>query len=244
MAIFGDVGRIFGLGTAQETVQSLTGSEILGRTAGVVSRGISGLSDRQQGTQQGQSVAISQATQTMPQESQESGTFTNLYGGMIQPAVVRFPSQMPTSTQQSGFGVQPAFLKPALQLGGLAVGAAIDLFFIDPITGETKRRRITRKFKSQVKQSVELVGLEETARLLETTTETVVAVLLKRFRNDGPYITKAAVRKTRTTVRKMQVVCDLSKEIGKLAGSTTRKRTTTSRAASTTSRKTNAIAIN
>lgn len=241
MAIFGDVGRIFGLGTAQETVQSLTGSEILGRTAGVVSRGISGLSDRQQGTQQGQSVAISQATQTMPQESQESGAFTNLYGGMIQPAVVRFPSQMPTSTQQSGFGVQPAFLKPALQLGGLAVGAAIDLFFIDPITGETKRRRITRKFKSQVKQSVELVGLEETARLLQTEPETVVQILLKRFRNDGPYITKAAVRKTRSTVRKMQVVNDLSKEIGKLAGSTTRRRTTSMGTRASSSRKTTVI---
>ena len=241
MAIFGDVGRIFGLGTAQETVQSLTGSEILGRTAGVVSRGISGLSDRSQGTQQGQSVAISQATQTMPQESQESGAFTNLYGGMIQPAVVRFPSQIPQSTQQSGFGVQPAFLKPALQLGGLAVGAVIDLFYLDPISGETKRRRITRKFKSQVKQSVELVGLEETARLLQTEPETVVQILLKRFRNDGPYITKAAVRKTRSTVRKMQVVNDLSKEIGKLAGSTTRRRSTTMGTRASSSRKTTVI---
>jgi len=145
---------------------------------------------------------------------------------------------MPPATASSGSGVQQAFFKPALTLGGLAAGAAIDLFFQDPITGETKRRRITRKFKRQVKQSVELVGLEETARLLDTQTETVVQILLKRFRNDGPYITKAAVRKTRSTVRKMQVVNDLSKEIGKLAGTTTRRRSTASSSRAMSSRKT------
>jgi hypothetical protein len=83
--------------------------------------------------------------------------------------------------------------------------------------------------------------LEETARLLQTEPETVVQILLKRFRNDGPYITKAAVRKTRSTVRKMQVVNDLSKEIGKLAGSTTRRRSTTSGTRASSSRKTTVI---
>ena len=73
MAIFGDLGRILGLGTAQETVQAVTGSPILGRTAGVISRGVSGLADRQAATEQGQAVAVSQATQTIPQETQASG---------------------------------------------------------------------------------------------------------------------------------------------------------------------------
>jgi hypothetical protein len=246
LAFLGDFGKLF-LGGAS-TGQAITAGSIalgadpmkaasLGNIAQSAATGLSAINR----SQQGQAVAVSQATQTQPQESQESGAFTNLYGGMIQPAVVRFPSQIPQSTQQSGFGVQPAFLKPALQLGGLAVGAAIDLFFVDPITGETKRRRITRKFKSQVKQSVELVGLEETARLLQTEPETVVQILLKRFRNDGPYITKAAVRKTRSTVRKMQVVNDLSKEIGKLAGSTTRRRSTTAGTRASSSRKTTVI---
>jgi hypothetical protein len=107
--------------------------------------------------------------------------------------------------------------------------------------GQTKRKKITRKFKSQVKQSVELVGLEETARMLNTEPEIVVQVLLKRFRNDGPFITKAAVRKTRSTVRKMEQVNMLSKEIAKLAGtSTTRRRATTGNRASA-SRKTTVI---
>ena len=241
MAIGGSLGSFLGLGTAEQFVTRFTGSQKAGAFAGDISEGISRLSKQGMGTEQGQSVARSQAPQTVPQEDQNSGSFTINVGDGVQPAVYRSMQVMPPSTASSGFGVQPAFLKPALQLGGLAVGAAIDLFFVDPITGETKRRRITRKFKSQVKQSVELVGLEETARLLQTEPETVVQILLKRFRNDGPYITKAAVRKTRSTVRKMQVVNDLSKEIGKLAGSTTRRRSTTAGTRASSSRKTTVI---
>ena len=138
--------------------------------------------------------------------------------------------------------IQQAFLKPTLSLGATLGVGLIDLFFKDPITGEVKRKRITRKFKSEVKQAVALLGIEAVAAMLETTEEVVVQILLKRFRNDGPYITKAAVRKTRTTVRKMERVNELSKEIAKLAGTTTRRRATTSRAGSSSTRKT--IAIN
>lgn len=242
MAIFGDLGKILGLGTAQETVTAVTGSPLLGRTAGVVSRGVSGLSDRAGGTEQGQSVAISQATQTIPQESQQSGTQGGMmYSNGFQPASF---SNLPTlpATQQSGFtnvGLPALFMGGGAILSGAA--AVIDLFYNDPITGETKRKKITRKFKSQVKQSVELVGLEETARMLNTEPEIVVQILLKRFRNDGPYITKAAVRKTRSTVKKMEQVNMLSKEIAKLAGTTARRSTTTRARASAASRKTTVI---
>ena len=130
MAIFGDFGKILGLGTAQETVRTVTGSDVLGRTAGVISRGVSGLSDRVGGTEQGQSVAISQATQTMPQETQQSGVMgQNMFGGSIQPASFsNIP--IPPSTQQSGF--QTANLPLAVLRGsGIMAGAGmvIDSFF-------------------------------------------------------------------------------------------------------------------
>ena len=242
MAIFGDLGKILGLGSAQETVQAVTGSPILGRTAGVISRGVSGIADRNAATEQGQSVAVSQATQTQPQESQQSGTTGGMaYSNGFVPAAFSNLPTMP-STQQSGF--MSANL-PALFMGGGAIlsgaAAVIDLFFTDPVTGETKRKKITRKFKSQVKQSVELVGLEETARMLNTEPSVVVQILLKRFRNDGPYITKAAVRKTRSTVRKMEQVNMLSKEIAKLAGGTTTRRRATTGTRESTSRKTTVI---
>ena len=192
--------------------------------------------------QQGQGVAVSQATQTVPQETQESDTTGGVvYNQNIMPASFsNLP--MPPSTAQTGF--TQANL-PALFMGGGAIlsgaAAVIDLFFTDPITGETKRKKITRKFKSQVKQSVELVGLEETANMLNTSPDVVVQILLKRFRNDGPYLTKAAVRKTRSTVRKMEQVNMLSKDIAKLAGGTTTRRRATTGTRASTSRKTTVI---
>ena len=39
--------------------------------------------------------------------------------------------------------------------------------------------------------------------------DVVFFILLKRFRNDGPVVTKAAVRKTRQTLRRMKGVVDM-----------------------------------
>ena len=247
MAVFGDFGKIFlgGLKTGEAVSLGATALGVdpvrasgLGSIAQAGAEGLSGIRK----TQQGQSVAVSQATQTRPQESQQSGTTGGVvYNQNIMPAgFSNLP--MPPSTQQSGF---TAANLPALFMGGGALlsgaAAVIDLFFTDPVTGETKRKKITRKFKSQVKQSVELVGLEETARMLNTEPEIVVQTLLKRFRNDGPYITKAAVRKTRATVKKMEQVNMLSKDIAKLAGSSTTRRRSAAGTRASTSRKTTVI---
>lgn len=231
--------------TIGETIGGSIGGALGGTTGAMVGKSIGGglteaIDPRRQ--QQGQGVAVSQATQTNPQETQESGTTGGVvYNQNIMPASFGNIPQ-PPSTQQSGF--MSANL-PALFMGGGAIlsgaAAVIDLFFTDPITGETKRKKITRKFKSQVKQSVELVGLEETANMLNTSPEVVVQILLKRFRNDGPYITKAAVRKTRATVRKMEQVNMLSKDIAKLAGGTTTRRRASSASRASTSRKTTVI---
>lgn len=231
--------------TIGQNIGGAIGGVVGGSTGAVIGQSIGGgiteaIDPRRQ--QQGQSVAVSQATQTNPQETQESGTTGGVvYNQNIMPASFsNIP--IPPSTAQSGF--QQANL-PALFMGGGAIlsgaAAVIDLFFTDPVTGETKRKKITRKFKSQVKQSVELVGLEETARMLNTEPEIVVQILLKRFRNDGPYITKAAVRKTRSTVRKMEQVNMLSKEIAKLAGTSTTRRRATAGTRASTSRKTTVI---
>lgn len=39
--------------------------------------------------------------------------------------------------------------------------------------------------------------------------EQLLAIMFKTFKNQGPYVTKAAVRKTRSTIRKMETLCDL-----------------------------------
>jgi len=246
MAFLGDFGKIF-LGGAKTGQVASAGALAFGadpvRAAGIGSaaQGLADVASRAR-SETGQNVAISQATQTMPQETQGSGVQDRMvYNQFIQPASFgNIP--VPPATQNSGF--QQANL-PALFFGGGALlsgaAAVIDLFYNDPITGETKRKKITRKFKSQVKQSVQLIGLEETANMLNTSPDIVVQILLKRFRNDGPYITKAAVRKTRATVRKMETVNMLTKDIAKLAGASARRTTTRSRATTGTSRKTTVI---
>lgn len=247
MAFLGDFGKIF-LGGAKTGQVVSSGAQLLGANPiaaqgiGNVAQGFADTASSLNKSNTGQNVAVSQATQTIPQETQASGTtMPNIYNQFIQPA--SFPNiPMPPSTQQSGF--QSANLPSMLFSGSAILGGAaavIDLFFQDPVTGEVKRKKITRKFKSQVKQSVMLIGLEETANMLNTSPEIVVQILLKRFRNDGPYITKAAVRKTRSTVRKMEQVNMLTKEIAKLAGSSTTRRRATTGTRASTSRKTTVI---
>jgi hypothetical protein len=43
----------------------------------------------------------------------------------------------------------------------------------------------------------------------------VFFILTKRFRNDGPVVTKAAVRKTKTTLRRMKGVVDMYNSVCK-----------------------------
>ena len=59
------------------------------------------------------------------------------------------------------------------------------------------------------KQAVQMFGAEVVADNMGTSVEVVFYILTKKMRNDGSYVTKAAVRKTRQTVRKMKHLCDM-----------------------------------
>ena len=112
---------------------------------------------------------------------------------------------------------------------GLAGGAiAVAPIIIDPFTGQEKKLRVTRRLKSQVRKSVELMGIEATAAAMGTDVELVVYILTKRMRNDGPYVTKAAVRKTKATIRKMKGLCDMYDELRPAAKRRAPARRTTS----------------
>lgn len=221
MAIFGSLGKALGLGTTQSLVTEVTGSKIAGNLAGVVSRGVSGLGQRVVSSEQGQSTAVSVAPP--PAEtafSGESGPVAAAqpaYMAGIQPAAFR--SQPPMAT--GGMGrVQQAGL-PAIIGGGTAVARALNygMFgggvmmaaptIIDAFTGEEKKLRVTRRLRSQVKKAVEMFGVEAVAEQMGTDVEVIFYILTKKMRNDGPYVTKAAVRKTRQTVRKMKHLCDM-----------------------------------
>jgi hypothetical protein len=224
MAIFGSLGKALGLGSAQQLVTEVTGSPVAGRVAGVVSRGVSGLGQRAVASEQGQSTAVSVAPP--PAETAFSGES----GPISRPMAAAGPSYRP-GIQPASFGmnvpmpggtgrIQQAGL-PAIVGGGTAVargiggmlmlgGGAISVapIIIDQF-GNEKKLRVTRRLRSQVKRAVEMFGVEAVADQMGTDVDVVFYILTKKMRNDGPYVTKAAVRKTRQTVRKMKHLCDM-----------------------------------
>ena len=125
------------------------------------------------------------------QESQSSGVTEGFVGGIpnILGQAARF---LRTPTGQIGTGL----------VGG--IGASM-------LSGGNGGMRITRKMKSQYRAVLNLAqgDYDQAAAMIGVSTDMFIAVLLKRFRNDGPVVTKAALRKTKTTVRRLKSMCDM-----------------------------------
>jgi hypothetical protein len=217
MAIFGGIGKRLGLGTAEQIVTRATGSRLAGAIAGEVSAGIGGLG-RQLESNIGQGTAVSTsnippAETAMSGERGPAGPMPGITNISYQPAILRSPAPVPQMRLQP----QQAGLPAIIGGGGLSFGRAL-LFggaaatiaptIIDEF-GQEKKLRVTRRLRSQVKRAVEMFGVEAVAEQMGTDVEVIFYILTKKMRNDGPYVTKAAVRKTRQTVRKMKHLCDM-----------------------------------
>lgn len=107
----------------------------------------------------------------------------------------------------------------ALGFGAGAVGSAL-------MGGGDGKVRITRRMKSDVRKIYMMAGMDPnaTAQILNNLgtyprmrfdASLVFFILTKRFRNDGPVVTKAAVRKTKTTLRRMKGVVDMYNSVCK-----------------------------
>ena len=98
--------------------------------------------------------------------------------------------------------------------------------------GQQSSMRITRKMKAQYRAvlNLNMGNYEAAADMIGVSTDMFVMVLLKRFRNDGPVVTKAALRKTKTTVRRLKSMCDM---YDSLRPSATRRKTPMKRASTT-----------
>lgn len=241
MAIFGGIGKRLGLGTAESIVTRVTGSPLAGAIAGEVSEGISGLG-RTVSSDIGQGAAVSRASQP-PAETAKSGergpTGGTQYNIGISPALYqapRVPGGRGGMAQPAAAGALVPFAGGAITGGarallpyvfGGAVGAAP--IIIDAM-GQEKKLRVTRKLKTQVRNAVQVFGPEAVAEQLGTDVSVVFYILTKKMRNDGPYVTKAAVRKTRQTVRKMKHLCDMYDDLRPAA----KRRTPARRSSSTT----------
>ena len=110
---------------------------------------------------------------------------------------------------------------------GTGAGAAISM-----MTPDGKRMRITRKMKSQARMILNMTGgnIQAASDILGISPDLLIAILLKRFRNDGPVVTKAALRKTKQTVKRMKNMCDMYDSLRPAA---TRRRAPMKRASTT-----------
>ena len=223
MSYFSDIVRAATGRSVGENIGGAIGGALGGPTGATIGAKIGGATTRaidfDKGQQQGQSVAVDVAKEP-PRERASSG---ETGGGqarnpMITNAVYTVPStpQSPMLRQAnlpavvSGGAAAIRGGRGIMNMLGLAGGAiTVAPIILDPFTGEEKKLRVTRRLKSQVKKAVEMFGIEFVAEQMGTDVEVIVYILTKTMRNDGPYVTKAAVRKTRQTVRKMKNLCDM-----------------------------------
>jgi len=166
-----------------------------------------------------QQPAVTSVTNIGAQESQGSGTIEAGFGSALLPLAQRGLQVLRTPMGSAGFGT--------------AVGGALSL-----LGGDGKQVRITRKTKRLAQQAYQLAmgDLSSATSLfaqlsgISVNERQYVLILTKRFRNDGAVITKAALRKTRSTIRKMKSMCDMYDDLRPAA----RRRTPMKRATSRT----------
>jgi len=162
-----------------------------------------------------QQPAITTVTNVGAQESQGSGTIQAGFGAAL-PSVIS--------------GARSLLKSPMGQLA-LGGGAAAAVSLMGP---DGKKMRITRKMKSQARMVLNLAqgNISVAADILNISEDMLITILLKRFRNDGPVVTKAALRKTKQTVRRLHNMQDLLKSITPTAAG--RRRAPMKRATTTT----------
>ena len=240
MVAFGDLGRIFGLGTTGETAASIAST--LGVTNPVTLGAI------QTSAQKAADFVSPTSDVSAPPAGVDSPATlsrlsqTSMLGGPTGdgPGVLGGGSGMRQNQAFiGGFGVPGligtatrALTRPSVGglIGGFAGAEVVD-FFIDQF-GQQKKLVITRKMQRDVKKLFMMSGgdFNMTSELYRMATgrsitgEQVVKIITKTFKNQGPYVTKAAVRKTRSTIRKMETLCDLKDRLCPPKRAATRRR--------------------
>jgi len=253
LAFLGDFGKFFGLGSSEEVlgdvgtaVGSLFGPQgaIIGQQTGkAVGRATSSLarddnispvSTADQALEQS-AVAVS----TKGDVPQETSTMLGTTGMPVQTAGFGMIPQAIQGLRGIAPQIGKFFGSPA---GAVAIGGGTGIA-TQFLSGSDMRRAKpvltqSRRNKARVRQLVNFMGIEGAAQFLSQASGQnvmpgdVVQLLLRTFRNDGAYITKAQVRNLRRTTNRFK---SLEKQVKEATSMTrTRRAATPRRAASTT----------
>lgn len=224
MAFLGSFGKMFlGGASTGQAVGALTGNPFLAAGAQSAADAItkvkaSGSTNLSQGT--ATSIPDAPASETSTSGTSDAQNLIVNLGSRTTGGIVpaSYGGNVPMRRQTMAQDVNlPAIIGGTVgatrSIGGMLglAGGAIMVAptIIDMVTGEEKKLRVTRRLRSQVRQAVQMFGAEVVAENMGTSVEVVFYILTKKMRNDGAYVTKAAVRKTRQTVRKMKHLCDM-----------------------------------
>jgi len=226
MAFLGGLGKALGLGSTGQVLSGLgnIGAGLSG--VGAIGQGIQMATG---GTQQGQSVAVSQATQTLPQETQQSSQ--QAYMGAGVPGFIGGGSLVGVGQALGrGFGQLLGKAPPGLVGTGLGVGAGLAVDQIGQMLAPSPGQiRVTRKQQKMVKDLVMIVGIEQAATILGLSVGEVALIMTKKFRATGKGITAAQLR---TATRVNNRIIHMHDKLKAAYGGATR-RTTARRTAST-----------
>ena len=254
MAFLGDFGKFFNLGSSAEVLGQAgealgsffggsQGEQIgktIGKTLGAATSNLQGdssvspLSTADQALEQS-AVPVSQRG-NVPQETSSTQGITGaqpMQAGVfgIPGAIQGIRALAPQVTKFFG-GTTGAVAT------GLGTGVAVNMLSGSGMSREKPVLTQSRRNKARVRQLVNFMGIEGAANFLSQQSGTnvtgndVVMLLLRTFRNDGAYITKAQVRNLRRTTNRFK---SLEKQVKEATSMTrTTRRAAPRRASSTT----------
>jgi len=245
MAFLGDFGKFFGLGSSEEVLGDLaaaTASAVgggpsaqkfargIGESVGSATSSLAGGGTADQPLEQSALPTPRPEDLFTRQETSRSGsTFEPNIPGVISTGGIS-PNPRQASIGFLGPVVQAArglFSAPAIATG---VGATAVSQFMGNMGGGRMKPVLTqsRRNKARVRQLVNFMGIDGAANFLSQsagrniTGGDVVQLLLRTFRNDGAYITKAQVRNLRRTTNKFKTLEKQVKEATSMTRSTRR----------------------
>ena len=253
MAFLGDFGKFFGLGSSKQvlgdvggTVGSLVGLEGAGRKAGefvgTVTSSIGAGGDVNLSPLSTADQALEQSAVSVSKRGdvpQETSTMLGTTGMPVQTAGFGMIPQAIQGLRGLAPQIGKFFGSPA---GAVAIGGGTGVAtqFLSG-TGMQKEKPVltqSRRNKARVRQLVNFMGIEGAAQFLSQASGQnvmpgdVVALLLRTFRNDGAYITKAQVRNLRRTTNRFKSLEKQVKEATSMARSS--RRASPRRSSSTT----------
>lgn len=233
MAFLGDLGKVFGLGSSKQVlgdvggfIGSGLGIEGTGRKIGEsIAKATNSLSTADQPFEQS-AVPTGDPKQGMAQETSRSGSQT---------VNIIDTTRGNGMTSQAGFGMLTPFISQAGKFltsrsGQIATGSGIGAI-LGGMGQDTRMKPVltqSRRNKAKVRQLVNFMGIEGAADFLSQQSgqnvnpNDVVMLLLRTFRNDGAYITKAQVRNLRRTTNRFKSLEKQVKEATSMSRTTRR----------------------